>query len=196
MHVLYFSDPVSSFVAQQLRSLFKAAGILEYFLFEEVYNSEELEGKLLMKSYDLYIGSIDMGTKKSLLSLFLTDDVLLNPSAYKNPLLSSLIKQYSQYANTTVETQINNLLAQDMPLVLLGNKFSFLQMQAKLVDEVFSGVDFLHEEQWRNQIYTQYSLLHARRIDAKKALNFGNFVHFLLENLATGDSQFISSLVQ
>ncbi|MBO4203829.1 hypothetical protein J5893_03295 [bacterium] len=47
-------------MAQQLRAIFKEAGILEYFLFEEVYNPEELEGKLLMKSYDLYIGTVDL----------------------------------------------------------------------------------------------------------------------------------------
>ncbi len=195
LNVLYFSDPVSTFVAQQLRTLFKNAGILEYFLFEEVYNSEELEGKLLMKSYDLYIGTVDLGTKKSLLSLFFTDDVLLNPSAYKNPILSSLIKQYALNANKTVEEQINNLLAQDMPVVLLWYKFTLLQLQSKIVNEVFSGVDFLQANQWRNQIYTQYSLLHARRIDPEKALSFENFVDFLVGNLSTGDSKFISSLV-
>ncbi|MBO4203830.1 hypothetical protein J5893_03300 [bacterium] len=130
------------------------------------------------------------------MSLFFTDDVLLNPSAYKNPILISLVKQYALNANKTVEEQINTLLAQDMPVVLLGYKFSFLQLQSKIVDEVFSGVDFLQENQWRNQIYTNYSLLHARRIDTEKAFNFANFRDFLLRNLVEGDSSFISSLFQ
>jgi len=60
LNVLYYSEPGSIFVAQQLRTLFKDAGVLENFIFEEVFNPEELEGKLLMGSYDLYIGSVDL----------------------------------------------------------------------------------------------------------------------------------------
>jgi hypothetical protein len=58
--VLYYSEPASQFAAQQLRMIFRDAGILENFIFEEVSNPEELEGKLLMGSYDLYIGSVDL----------------------------------------------------------------------------------------------------------------------------------------
>ncbi|MDR0369313.1 MAG: hypothetical protein LBH96_01950 [Candidatus Peribacteria bacterium] len=59
LNVLYYSEPSSIFVAQQMRTMFKEAGILENFIFEEIFNPEELEGKLLMGSYDLYIGSVD-----------------------------------------------------------------------------------------------------------------------------------------
>jgi hypothetical protein len=55
LNVLYYSEPASIFVVQQLRNIFKDAEILESFIFEEVFNPEELEGKLLMGSYDIYI---------------------------------------------------------------------------------------------------------------------------------------------
>jgi hypothetical protein len=60
LNILYYNEPASLFVAQQLRMMFKEADILENFIFEEVSNPEELEGKLLMGSYDLYIGSVDL----------------------------------------------------------------------------------------------------------------------------------------
>jgi hypothetical protein len=96
LNVLYYNEPPSLFAVQQLRNIFKEAGILENFIFEEVMNPEELEGKLLMGSYDLYIGGIDLGSKQDILALFATEDALLNPSKYRNPILNSLIKQYQK----------------------------------------------------------------------------------------------------
>ena len=137
LNVLYYSEPASIFVVQQLRSLFRGAGILENFVFEEVYNPEELEGKLLMGSYDLYIGSVDLGSKNDILALFTTEDSLLNPSKYRNPILTSLIRQYQRNPDQNVIEQINIILGQDMPVVLLGQAYSPLQMKEDIAENVF-----------------------------------------------------------
>jgi hypothetical protein len=41
--ILYYNDPASAFAIQQMRDIFKNAGILDNFVFEPVYNAEELE---------------------------------------------------------------------------------------------------------------------------------------------------------
>jgi hypothetical protein len=138
LNVLYYSEPSSIFVAQQLRTLFKDADILENFIFEEVFNPEELEGKLLMGSYDLYIGSVDFGSKNDVLALFSTEDVLLNPSKYRNPILTSLIRQYNRNPGENLKGEINVVLAQDMPLILLGAMYTPLQMKESIANSVFS----------------------------------------------------------
>jgi hypothetical protein len=43
LSVLYYNDPASAFAVQQMRDVFKNAGILDNFIFEPVYNVEELE---------------------------------------------------------------------------------------------------------------------------------------------------------
>ncbi|MBR7037319.1 hypothetical protein IKI14_05780 [bacterium] len=54
-----------------------------------------------------------------MLSLFSTEDPLLNPSRYRNPILTSLINQYYKTRDENVQSQINILLAQDMPVIFI-----------------------------------------------------------------------------
>ena len=94
LSVLYYNDPVSIFAIQQMRNIFREAWILENFIFEPVYNSEELEWKLLMWSYDIFVWTVDLWSRWNILPLFSTEDPLANPSRYRNPILNSLINQY------------------------------------------------------------------------------------------------------
>ncbi|MDR0651374.1 MAG: hypothetical protein LBG59_08510 [Candidatus Peribacteria bacterium] len=186
LNVLYYNEPASLFAAQQLRMIFRDAGILENFIFEEVSNPEELEGKLLMGSYDLYIGSVDLGSKKDMLAIFATEDSLLNPSKYRNPILSSLIKQYTKNPTQNVIGEINVVLAQDMPIVLLGTVYTPLQMKTALAEEVFADEKDMYATTWRWKIFTTYSIVHNVRIDPQNALNWGNFKAFIMENISDG----------
>ncbi|MDR0369312.1 MAG: hypothetical protein LBH96_01945 [Candidatus Peribacteria bacterium] len=45
--------------------------------------------------------------------------MLLNPSKYRNPILTSLIRQYTKNPGINLKGEINVVLAQDMPLILL-----------------------------------------------------------------------------
>lgn len=193
LNVLYYSEPSSIFVAQQMRTMFKDAGILENFIFEEVFNPEELEGKLLMGSYDLYIWSVDLWSKNDVLALFSTEDVLLNPSKYRNPILTSLIKQYTKNPGTNLKGEINVVLAQDMPLILLGATFTPLQMKEGIANTVFSGYEYLYDELRRHQIYRDYSIVHNVRINPSEAFNWNNFVSFILNNIPSLPSSTPSS---
>ena len=192
LSVLYYSDSASIFAVQQMRDIFKSAWILENFAFEPVYNAEELEWKLLMWTYDVFVWTVDLGSRKDILPLFWTEDPLLNPSRYRNPILNSLIGQYYRTCDENVKSQINILLAQDMPVIFMWNTYEPIQVQEKIKEDVFVNKDDWEEKEvfaykWRYDIYSHYSIVHAVRLNAENAMNKDNFENFLVSSLFTED---------
>jgi len=192
LSVLYYSDPASIFAVQQMRDIFKSAWILENFAFEPVYNAEELEWKLLMWTYDVFVWTVDLGSRKDILPLFWTEDPLLNPSRYRNPILNSLIGQYYRTCDENVKSQINILLAQDMPVIFMWNTYEQVQVQEKIKEDVFVNKDDWEEKEvfaykWRYDIYSHYSIVHAVRLNVENAMNKDNFENFLVSSLFTED---------
>ncbi len=189
LSVLYYNDPASVFAIQQMRNIFNDAWILENFVFEPTYDPEELEWKLLMWTYDMYVWTIDLWSRKDMLTLFWTEDPLLNPSRYRNPILTSLINQYYKTRDKNVQTQINILLAQDMPVIFMWNTYETIQIQEKIKEMVFTEDEENWNEKkvyaykWRYDIYSKYSIVHAVRMDGKNAFNLENFEAFLISNL-------------
>ena len=188
LSVLYFNDPASTFAIQQMRNIFQNAWILDNFIFEPVYNAEELEWKLLMWTYDIYVWTIDPGSRKDILPLFWTEDPLWNPSRYRNPILNSLISQYYKTRDENVKSQINILLAQDMPVIFIWNTYEPIQIQEEIKQSVFSDNEDWEEQEvyaykWRYDIYSHYSIVHSVRLNAKNALNRENFEIYLVSNL-------------
>lgn len=118
--VLYYNSLESNFAVKQLRTIFEKAGILENFLFEQVSSPEQFEAKIVLGEYDILLNTINMGMKKDLLKVLMTDDVMANPSKYTNPNLSSYFKQYTKNPeDSQIASEINAIYAQDMPLVIL-----------------------------------------------------------------------------
>jgi hypothetical protein len=192
LSVLYYNDSASIFAVQQMRDIFKNAWILENFAFEPVYNAEELEWKLLMWTYDVFVWTVDLGSRKDILPLFWTEDPLLNPSRYRNPILNSLIGQYYRTCDDNVKSQINILLAQDMPVIFMWNTYEPIQVQEKIKEDVFVNKDDWEEKEvfaykWRYDIYSHYSIVHAVRLNAENAMNKDNFENFLVSSLFTED---------
>ena len=188
LSVLYYNDPASIFAIQQMRDIFKNAGILENFIFEPVYNAEELEWKLLMWTYDVFVWTVDLGSRKDILPLFWTEDPLLNPSRYRNPILNSLINQYYKTSDENVKSQINILLAQDMPVIFIWNTYEPIQIQEKIKEDVFVNDDDWEEKEvyayrGRYDIYSHYSIVHAVRLNLENAVNKDNFENFLVSSL-------------
>ena len=188
LSILYYVDSVSNFAIQQMRNIFNDAWILDNFIFDPVYNAEELEWKLLMWTYDIYVWTIDHGSRKDVLPLFGTEDPLLNPSRYRNPILNSLINQYYKTRDDSVKNQINILLAQDMPVIFIWNTYEPIQIQEKIKEMVFNKDDNWDEPEiyaykWRYDIYAHYNIVNSVRLDAKNALNRENFEAYLVSNL-------------
>ena len=190
LSVLYYNDAASVFAVQQMREVFKTAWILDNFIFEPVYNAEELEGKLLMWTYDMYVWTIDLWSRRDVLALFGTEDPLLNPSRYRNPILTSLITQYRKTRDENVKWQINILLAQDMPVIFIWSTYEPIQLQEKVKEAVFpveweEKSDEVYAYKWRYDIYSHYSIVHTVRLDTWNALNLDNFENFLVSSLFT-----------
>ena len=185
--VLYYADAPSLFAVQQMRDIFKSAWILENFIFEPVYNAEELEWKLLMWTYDIFVGTIDLWSRTDVLPLFWTEDPLLNPSRYRNPILNSLITQYYKTRDENVKSQINVLLAQDMPVIFIWNTYEPIQIQEKIKKSVFPDTEEEKNEVYaykrRYDIYSNYSIVHSVRVNRENALNTENFETFLVSSL-------------
>jgi len=188
LNVLYYNDLPSAFAIQQMRNIFQNAWILENFVFEPVYNAEELEWKLLMWTYDIYVWTIDLWSRKDVLPLFWTEDPLLNPSRYRNPILNSLINQFYKTRDENVRSQINILLAQDMPVIFIWNTYESIQLQEEIKDMIFSDDENGNKKEvyaykWRYDIYSHYSIVHSVRLNTKNAFNSENFEMFLVSNL-------------
>ena len=201
LSVLYYNDPASMFVIQQVRNIFKDAWILENFIFESVYNAEELEWKLLMWTYDMYVWAIDLWSRRDILTLFSTEDPLLNPSRYRNPILTSLINQYRKTRDENVKWQINILLAQDMPVIFIWNTYEPIQLQEDVKEAVFwNGEDDesarkeVYAYKWRYDVYSKYSIVHSVRPNKENALKKENFEIFLLSSLFPNNEFDLSSV--
>lgn len=199
LSVLYYNDQPSLFAIQQMREIFSSAWILDNFIFEPVYNPEELEWKLLMWTYDMYVWTVDLWSRKDVLTLFWTEDPLLNPSRYRNPILTSLINQYRKNLDWNVQREINVLLAQDMPLVFLWNTYDVIQLQDKVKDDVFSPNEEIDWEtqdtyayKWRYDIYSKYSIVHGVRVNKENAFNFDNLKDFIISLLLPRDSKILN----
>ena len=187
LNVLYYNDPASVFAINQMRNIFSGAGILGNFVFEIVDNAEELEWKLLMWSYDMFVWTIDLWSRKDILALFGTEDPLLNPSRYRNPILNSLINQYRKSHYENIKLEINALLAQDMPVILIWNTYEPIQITENIKSEVFPDVDWEEQKvyayKWRHDIYSRYGIVHGVRLDFKNAFNLANFENYLYASL-------------
>lgn len=188
LNVLYYNDLASVFAIQQMRNIFKNAWILDNFVFEPVYNAEELEWKLLMWTYDIYVWTIDLGSRRDVLALFWTEDPLLNPSRYRNPILNSLINQFYKTNDGNVESQINILLAQDMPVIFIWNTYEPIQIQENIKELVFPDngdweLQEVYAYKWRYDIYSRYSIVHSVRLNSQGAFNKENFETYLVSNL-------------
>ena len=185
--VLYYNDAASMFAVQQMREIFKSAWILENFIFEPVYNAEELEWKLLMWTYDIYVWTIDLWSRTDVLPLFWTEDPLLNPSRYRNPILNSLITQYYKTRDENVKSQINLLLAQDMPVIFIWNTYEPIQIQEKIKEAVFpdteDGDNDVYAYKRRYDVYSKYFIVHSVRVNSENALDVENFETFLIGSL-------------
>ena len=194
LSVLYYNDPASVFAVQQMRNIFKNAWIIENFIFEPVYNSEELEWKLLMWSYDIFLWTVDLWSRWNILPLFSTEDPLINPSRYRNPILNSLINQYYKTRDENVKSQINILLAQDMPAIFIWNTYEPIQVQEKIKQSVFLNEDEnelndVHSYKWRYDIYSKYSIVHSVRVNKSNAFSWEVFRNFMLSNLFISENK-------
>ena len=177
--VVYYNNLESNFAIKQFRKLLENAKILDNFLFEQVSSPEQFEAKIVMEDYDILLTTITMGMKKDVHKVLATDDSLMNPSKYTNPNLTNLFKQYMKNPQQTeIVNQINGIVAQDMPLVIVGHPYDFINIKKNLITPEFSS-DTLFEYNWRNRLYTTTTLTQSVELNFKKVKNIREFINYL-----------------
>ncbi|RAL55236.1 hypothetical protein BSK20_05565 [SR1 bacterium human oral taxon HOT-345] len=178
--VLYYNSLESNFAVKQLRTIFEKAGILENFLFEQVSSPEQFEAKIVLGEYDILLNTINMGMKKDLLKVLMTDDVMANPSKYTNPNLSNYFKQYTKNPeDSQIASEINAIYAQDMPLIILGHPYNFVNIEKSLISSDFGSGITLYEYNWRKYLYSQVALIKNTEINFKKIKDIRGFLQYL-----------------
>lgn len=177
--VVYYNNLESNFAIKQFRKLLENAKILDNFLFEQVSSPEQFEAKIVMEDYDILLTTITMGMKKDIHKVLATDDSLMNPSKYTNPNLTNLFKQYMKNPQQTeIINQINGIVAQDMPLVIVGHPYDFINIKKNLITPEFSS-DTLFEYNRRNRLYTTTTLTQSVELNFKKVKNIREFINYL-----------------
>ena len=178
--VLYYNSLESNFAVKQLRTIFEKAGILENFLFEQVSSPEQFEAKIVLGEYDILLNTINMGMKKDVLKVLMTDDVMANPSKYTNPNLSNYFKQYTKNPeDSQIASEINAIYAQDMPLVILWHPYNFVNIEKSLISSDFWSGITLYEYNWRKYLYSQVALIKNTEINFKKIKDIRGFLQYL-----------------
>lgn len=186
--VVYYNNLESNFAIKQLRDLFTQAGILENFLFEQISSPEALEAKLVLGEYDILLNTINIGMKKDILKILTTSDPLINPSKYTNPNLTNLFKQHTKSPQKEdIMSQIDKIYAQDLPFVILGYPYDFVNIKTKLLDsEYMTGLQELYEYNWRNYLFQNISLVQNTVIDFAKLKEVRSFVQDLVATVSSG----------
>ena len=177
--VVYYNNLESNFAIKQFRKLLENAKILDNFLFEQVSSPEQFEAKIVMEDYDILLTTITMGMKKDVHKVLATDDSLMNPSKYTNPNLTNLFKQYMKNPQQTeIVNQNKGIVAQDIPLVIVGHPYDFINIKKNLITPEFSS-DTLFEYNRRNRLYTTTTLTQSVELNFKKVKNIREFINYL-----------------
>lgn len=131
IEIVSLENPVSAFIVSKLQNVIKQAWLEEFFIFTSYSNTSEFEGKILSKNYDIAIKWIDIGLKRDISNLFLTDDPAINPSMYVNPDLASQLKLYFTSENKTpIKKEIDRLYSSNMPFILLWKPFGNINLSS------------------------------------------------------------------
>lgn len=177
--VVYYNNLESNFAIKQFRKILEDTKILENFLFEQISSPEQFEAKIIMEDYDILLNTITMGMKKDIHKVLATDDVLMNPSKYTNPNLTNFFKQYMKNPHQTeIISQINGIFAQDMPLVIVGHPYDFINIKKNLITPEFSS-GTLFEYSRRNRLYTTATLTQSVELNFEKIKDVQGFITHL-----------------
>lgn len=184
INVIYYNNLESNFAIKQFRKILEDAKIIDNFIFEQISSPEQFEAKIIMGEYDILINTINIGMKKDILKILTTNDSIVNPSKYTNPNLTNLFKQHTKSPqDIEISKQINGIFAQDMPLVIVGHPYNFVNIKEKNFPQKLGSGSKMYEYNRRNQLYANITLLESTEIDFSKAKDIGGFIKNLQKKI-------------
>ena len=183
--VIYFKDYASEYVAESLQKIFADHTVDQYFNFVGFDTPQEFDTKLLSKDYDIVISPFDFARRKDFSSLLLTDVPTINPSLYTNPTLANYISDYvhkSEEVKESLKAQINDVYANDMPFVVLGQMitpFYIKERYAVLPKDVVYTV-----ETFKKELVESIEIVKNARLSKEKIFSWTvikEFVNYVFE---------------
>lgn len=182
--IYYNSDPLISQLVIKIRNFLAWEGIAGYFDFQGIASAEDFEGKLASKEYDIVLRGVDLGLKKDISNLLLTDNPLINPSLYLNSNLASQINQFFATANASsqgsIKREIDRLYLNDLPFVLLGKAYSLLHSRPYIY---IDPATVFYEHDYRRKILHNVVLNNKPLIKKENAFNLKAFFRFVRDEM-------------
>lgn len=193
--IIYYESPIYNAIVLNLQSIFRDFDISDYFYFQSIDSTEELEWRLLLGDYDIMINTIDMWLKRDITKLFATDSAMQNPSQYQNNKLISLLQQYTSKPTDRILNDINNIYSKDMPFVILGKTFVPMQVKINVAEKLFSTWSEsleLYDYNRRELVYKNLKLVNTVHIDGKRVWNYKNFSTFIKSVLGISSDELLN----
>lgn len=190
LKVIYFNNDIYWFIVAQLKEIFTRQNIIQYFEFISLDTPEEVEGSLSMWDYDILISAINLWLQKDLSKIFISDNANINPSQYQNLKINTLFKQYLDKKDDKTLSQINEIVAKDMPIVILWKALSNINIKPDIAQSLWfswNNISTLNEFNRRKNIYYNLNLVKNIHIDGKEIWNLKNFYRFLYWNIKWND---------
>lgn len=180
LDIMYFVDWESEYIAEALKNIFSSYNLDDYVSFNRFETPETFEGKIESKDYDIVIRSINMWLRKDISNLLIADAPLINPSMYVNESLALLTNEYFLFSDParreSIQKQINDIYAQDIPFVILWKEFGTIHIHENLD---FSYPFKLYVLGWRKDFVKDLPVFKHIKIDRDAFWNRNNFVSFI-----------------
>lgn len=178
--IYYAKDPLTVNLISKIRTFLAWENLAGYVDFEGMSSAEDFEGKLASKDYDITIRGIDLGLKKDISNLLLTDNPIINPSLYINSNLASQINQFFATSNVgsqnNIKREIDRLYLNDLPFVLLGKTYSLLHSKPYIF---IDPETVFYESDYRRKILHNVVMASRPIIKKETVLNFSAFFEFV-----------------
>jgi len=178
---LYFKDDSHESIIEDIKNKLQNDGLEGYVNFEWVDDNDVLEGRLTAGEYDLILRTINMWLRRDLSSLFLSDDLTINPSGFVNEDLARLSKEYflvDESKKEEVMQQINGIYGETAPLIILGKK-KWTYYLDETIENPFP--QRLYVRGWRKQYLENLSVFEHISVNRSEVFKLSNVWKYFLE---------------
>lgn len=179
--IIYFNDKQTKYIWEQLYKIFTENWINNYFDLQEFNSIEEFNKAISSKNYDIAIKWIDMWVKKDISNIFSTDETSINPSAYKNTDLWSLIKQYfinEWKVKYQIKTNLDEQYLKAIPFIIIWKTYWNINVRE---DMSLKYPERLYDYWFRKDYLYDIKLSYSLNIEILKILDFKNIKTFFIE---------------
>lgn len=150
--IIYTKNDFINKYISWLQAKFVAEGVDSYFTLEWFDNVSELNGKINNKDYDIVLKMYDFGNKYDL-SMFFGDNLIINPSWYKNPTVQQNISDY-MLGNKWLKADIQKVYQSELPFIIISRDKWYIYSKYDYDFTWFDGK--VDSDNWRKVFVNQY----------------------------------------